>query len=118
MLSLHCGRGPSLLLLGALLLFVAGAVLDPFVHAMAGGAADGPHVVEACADEPDPTPASPAGEDDCVTCTLSRTVAFVAPAWTADMGDEVASGSPVSSTTHSRAPPVRSALQPRAPPLP
>jgi hypothetical protein len=112
---IHYGRkGPPLLLLGALLLFVAGAVIDPFVHRAAG--IEPAEAVAGCADEPLPAPAAPADDHSCLLCMLSRAPAQAAPSWSPAAADVALMALPVVDLDRRRPAPTPFTHQPRAPP--
>jgi hypothetical protein len=111
-------RASTVLMLWALLLYMAGAVLHPFIHLTPAG--EGPAAVATAAESADgETPAEPAGEeqqDDCVACKLARVAALPVPA--AMTAGEAYGPVAAIAFRHddNRAPPPAPSAQPRAPP--
>jgi hypothetical protein len=109
-------RAAAAMLLGALLLYVFGAAVDPIVHLLqieAGSAA----LVGAVGEADTGGAPSPAGaEHDCVACKLARAHALPAAGDVAFAAHVVAASSPAAGALLARAPPAFGSLQARAPP--
>jgi hypothetical protein len=115
----HYARNPTgaAALLVALLVFLAGAVAEPFVHldelspAVAAGGSGS--VEELPTDGPEP-----AAEHDCTACKLSRAV-LPAPVWARALAGPAAGSTAQWEPGHrwSRAPPSHAPTHPRPPPI-
>jgi hypothetical protein len=97
-----------------MLLYTGGMALDPVVHAHAAAAAEAADAANSAAAGSSEVPAA---EEECGLCKLARTARRAAPCAYPVSADDVIQATFIAIEGGERAPPARTPLQPRAPPI-